>query len=233
MRVGIRVATAQQVSQFRLANQSLVALALRDLEVFWSALDVDGSPILVRDALLDFFPELLSVYGDTAAVLGADYYDILRDVPPSASSFAALLADPTDPEVAKADARWALGPLFKSEPDPVQAFKDLTGVTQRLVLQPGRDTISNSVYRDPVRTGYARIPTGPTTCKWCVMLASRGAVYGSAASAGAEGNRYHGDCDCVPTPVRSKADFPEGYDVKEYERLYVAGVGVGRDLPAA
>lgn len=221
------MATAQQVSQFRSANQGLVALASADLRSFWGALNVNGNPLLVRDALLEFFPELLAVYSDTAAVLAADFYDELRDVPPSAAKFAALLADPTDPEIARADARWALGPLFQSAPDPVQVLANLEGVTQRLILQAGRDTIANSVFRDPVRTGYARVPTGPTTCKWCVMLASRGAVYGSAASAGAEGNKYHSHCDCVPTPIRSPRDYPEGYDRAEFERLYTLGQGVG------
>lgn len=220
------MATAQQVSQFRLANQSLVALALRDLSAFWGALNLAGSPVAVRDALLEYFPELLTLYSDTAAVLAGDFYDELRNVPASSARFAALLAEPTDPEVARADARWALGPLFQAEPDPLQVFSNLEGVTHRLILQSGRDTIANSAFRDPVRTGYARIPGGLTTCKWCVMLASRGAVYGSAASAGAEGNKYHSHCDCVPTPVRSFRDLPEEYDIREYQRLYAEGEGI-------
>ena len=218
------------MSQFRLANQSLVALAQRDLTDFWSALNVGGSPLLVRDAVLEFFPELLTTYGDTAAVLAGDFYDELRDVPPSAARFSALLAQPAKPDVAATDARWALGQLFQSEPDPDAVLALLGGVTQRLILQAGRDTIADSVYRDPVRTGYARVPTGASTCRWCVMLASRGAVYGSAAAAGAQGNKYHGHCDCVPTPIRSRDDYPEGYDRKAYERLYQEGSGIGRDL---
>jgi hypothetical protein len=225
------VATSLQVTQFRTANQQLVQLARTDLNLFWAALNVDGNPLLVKAALLDFFPELMSVYSDTAAILGADFYDSLRDVPPSASAFRAIIAAPTDPEIAAAGARWALGPLFQTEPDAGQVLANLSNVAQRLVLQAGRDTIANSTFRDPVRTGYARVPTGASTCKFCVMLASRGAVFGSAASAGAEGNTYHGDCDCVPTPVRSRSDLPDGYDPKEFERLFQLGSGVGRDIP--
>jgi len=218
------------VRQFRLANQSLVLLAQRDLDEFWRSLNTQGNPLLVKAALLDFFPELLTVYGDTAALLGADWYDELRNVAPSAASFRAVMASPPATEQAHSAARWALGPLFASEPDPVQVLANLGGATQRLVLQSGRDTVWDSARRDPVRTAVARVPTGAKTCRWCTMLASRGAVYGSKASAG-EQNKYHDLCNCVPTVVRSESDFPEGYSVEEFQRLYAEGSGVGRDIP--
>lgn len=226
------MATAAQVSEFRRNNQALVELARHDLTTFWAALNMQGSPILVRNALLDFFPELISAYGDSAALLAADFYDELRDVQPSAARFRAIMGTPPDSAQATATARWGLGPLFATDPNPAQAFLNLAGVTQRLVLQAGRDTIADSAFRDPVRTGYARVPAGAKTCRFCVMLASRGAVYGSAAAAGGESNRYHGDCDCVPTPIRSTADYPEGHDVREFIRLYAEGSGIGRDVPA-
>lgn len=205
-------------------------LARNDLTTFWAALNVQGSPILVKNALLEFFPELVAAYGDTAALLAADFYDELRDVPPSAKRFTALLSDPVDSDQAQAAARWALGPLFAAEPDPVQVLANLSGVAQRLVLQSGRDTIARSSFLDPVRTAFARVPTGTKTCRFCIMLASRGAIYASSASAG-EANKYHGDCDCVPTPIRSKRDYPDGHDVAEFQRLYAADSGVGRDIP--
>lgn len=207
-----------------------MALARNDLSTFWAALNTGGSPILVRNALLDFFPELVQAYGDAAALLAADYYDELRDVPAGSSSFRAILARPANDAQAQASTRWALGPLFESEPNPQQVLANLAGVTQRLVLQAGRDTIATSSTRDPVRTGWARVPTGTKTCRFCVMLASRGSVYGSAASAGADANRFHGDCDCVQVPIRSKRDYPEGHDVAEFERIYLLGEGIGRDL---
>lgn len=215
------------MSEFRQANQQLVLAAQRDLTDFWSSLNVNGSPITVRDLLVEFFPELITSYGDTAAVLGADWYDMQRDVPPSARSFQAAIADPRPTDQSIASARWALGPLFQSEPDPMQTLANLNGVTQRLVLQPGRDTVWDSAARDPVRTLVARVPTGPKTCRFCVMIASRGAVYTSARAAG-EGNSYHGDCDCVPTTIRRPDDYPEGHDVALYERLYAEQSGIGR-----
>ena len=222
------MATSAQVEEFREANRALVALALRDLTDFWSALDTSRNPERVRDLLLQFFPDLVQSYGSTAAVLGADWYDMLRDVPPSAASFRAALAGPANTEQAVASARWGIGPLFQTEPDPAGALAALMGATQRLVLQPGRDTVWAASRRDPVSTSFARMPSGPTTCRWCVMLASRGFDYSSDVAAG-EGRKFHDRCDCVIVPGRSRDDLPEDYDLDEYKRLYADHSGVGRD----
>lgn len=211
------------MSEFRLNNQSLVTLATNDLQSFWSALNTDGNPLLVKNALLEFFPELVGVYGDTAALLAADFYDELRDVPPSAARFAAVMAEPVDTDQAEASARWALGPLFSDEPNPLQVLANLVGATQRLVLQPGRSTVINSASSDPVRTGFARIPVGPT-CRFCTMVASRGFVYSTARSAG-DSNKWHDDCDCIVVSGQSDRDLPEGYDLEELGRMYAAGEG--------
>lgn len=227
------MATSQQVREFRLANQSLVLLAQRNLEDFWSSLNTQGNPFAVKAAVLEFFPKLVTAYGDAAALLGADWYDELRNVPPSAASFRAALA-PTPPgEQSAGSARWALGPLFTDEPDPFATLTRLAGSTQRLVLQAGRDTVTRSARLDPVATGVARVPSGPETCRFCIMLASRGAVYATELAAGAEGNTYHDDCDCVPTTIRTRNDYPDDHDLKLYERLYAEGSGVGRDVPSA
>lgn len=218
------MATAAQVAEYREANRSLVTLAHRDLSDFWSALNVRGDAARVRDPLVRFFPVLLETYGDAAALLGADWYDLNRNVPPSAKRFQAALAGTPPREQAVAVARWAIGPLFQAEPDPVQAFENLKGATQRLVLQPARSTVWDSAAADHVATRVARVPSGTDTCRFCVMLASRGAVYTSEAAAG-DGNTYHNDCDCVPTPIRSQDDYPEGHDLEALTRLYMAGEG--------
>lgn len=174
------MATAAQVAEFRAANQSLVTLAQRDLRDFWSVLDLT-KPDIARDALLELFPELLTSYGDASALLGADWYDMLRDAPPSAARFRAALASPPQTDQAQGALRWAVGPLFDEDVD--LAFAQLMGATQRLVRQPGRDTIWDSAATDSYRTGVIRVPSGTTTCKFCVMLASRGPVYRSQVSA--------------------------------------------------
>lgn len=212
------------MASFRSNNLDLVELARNDLSSFWGALNLAGNPALVRDALLEFFPELIAAYGDAAALLAADFYDELRDVPPSSARYRAVLAAPPAAEQAEGAARWAVGPLFADEPKPAQALAALAGATQRLVLQSGRETVFRSASTDPVPTGFARVPAG-ATCAFCTMLASRGFVYATAAAAG-ESNSWHDDCNCTILPGRSIDDLPEGYDLSRYERAYAAGVGI-------
>lgn len=216
------------MQEYRTATQSLVLLAQRDLADFWGSLNVEGSPVAVRDALLEFIPELVLAYGDAAALLGADWYDMLREESPSAASFRAVMARPVDSEQARASARWGLGPLFDGNPG--DALTLLAGSTQRLVMQPFRDTVFESGTTDPRKRWFARVPSGATTCKFCVMLASRGFVYATAESAG-ESNDWHDKCDCMVVPGTGPSDYPDGYDLAEYKRLNYELSGIGRDLP--
>lgn len=228
------MATMAQVEAFRSNTAALVTLAQRDLAAFWRSLDTTDLKF-AQMMLAEFFPDLVQTYGSTAALLAADFYDELRDVPPSASRFTAVMSEPVNVEQATAVSRWAVGPLFGANPDSRGALQLITDATQRLVMQPARDTIISSGFRDPVRTGVARIPSGATTCAFCLMLASRGAVYGSEASAG-EHNKFHTKCDCIPTPLRRPEDVPEGYDPDElyeqYASVHKAGM-TGKEATAA
>lgn len=204
-------------------------MAQAQLRDFLSSFRLDGDPVRVRNALLQFFPELVTTYGDVSALLAADFYDMLRDVPPSAASFQAAFAAPVDPAKAEGATRWAVGALFAED---VPLFtSQILGSTQRLVSQRGRDTIFDNAGRDPVRTSVARVPSGADTCMFCIMLASRGAVYTDLVSAG-QMNDFHDNCDCVPTVMRSARDYPEGYDPAMFTELYTSGSGTGRYAPA-
>ena len=68
------------------------------------------------------------------------------------------------------------------------------------------ESMVRNCYRNHVR--YARVPTGTDTCDFCMMLASRGAVYYSQESA-EEGSHLH--CDCV-TVCMGDSTTIEGYD---------------------
>ena len=105
--------------------------------------------------------------------------------------------------------------------------------------------------RSPAQSGtyqvrYARVPQGVETCDFCLMLASRGFVYLTAASA--EGwNHTHRNCDCIVVPgvghyegrqfVQDTA--LEGYDVAAMAELWsrwveiTEGDGPGQLSPEA
>lgn len=93
---------------------------------------------------------------------------------------------------------WAAQPLW-GKSDIATAEKRLEAVIERLVLNTGRDTIVGAVEQDRRALAYARVPE-PACCSWCAMLATRGAVYKSAQSAGDE-HAYHDHCRCHVEPV--------------------------------
>lgn len=179
------MATAAQVVEVRTALQQLTTLAGRELDQFWNALFSSLSPNDFRDELVRFFPELVTAYGDTAGVIGADWYDEVRRAQRqgvSAQQFRAVIAMPAPTEQSIASAKWALGSLFDEQADSLLTLSKLQGTLQRLVSQPFRDSIWYAAASDPVRTGVLRMPSGRETCKFCVMIASRGPVYSVSAS---------------------------------------------------
>ena len=65
---------------------------------------------------------------------------------------------------------------------------------------------------------FARVPSGGETCPFCIMLASRGAVYYSEQTAGADGH-YHANCRCRIVPSWGLAEI-EGYDPDLYYDMW-------------
>lgn len=86
------------------------------------------------------------------------------------------------------------------------------------------ETIISNVGRDKDRgVRFARVPTGSETCTFCIMLASRGAVYHTRKSAG-EFKHFHRHCDCKVVPGFEDdpdAELVEGVRPEELRDLYV------------
>jgi hypothetical protein len=199
----------QLLRKFEQANDGIAALIERDLLAFLAALDFT-KPAAVRDALFDFVPVLVSVYGEMAATVAADWYDELRLAEEVAGAFSAPLA-PLAPDVqVKGRLGFATregGPLWTGQPDMLTAFLGM--MANEYALQPGRETVMQAAHAD--NAAYARVPE-PGACDFCLMLASRGFVY-TKATVGDE-NKFHGKCRCNPMPVwdETRARVEYGYD---------------------
>ena len=166
----------------------------------------------MRDALIAFSQVLVDTYGDTSAAVAAEWYEGLREAAGIPTGFQAQLGDPVPPAAVESRIRYGAGHLWTDTPEQTLAFAE--NAVSGYVLQPGRDTITRSVASDPSRPRWARVPTGAKTCAFCLTMASRGAVYRTkkTASSTANGDRYHGRCDCVPTPMFTGDEYPAGYD---------------------
>lgn len=75
------------------------------------------------------------------------------------------------------------------------AFVQTAGAIGRLVLNAGRETITQTTTADPRTVGWQRVGVGK--CDFCQMLLGRGAVY-SEATADFEA---HDGCACSAEPV--------------------------------
>lgn len=208
------MATQAHLAAFRQAQHDVTALAYHDLTVFWATLD-PTNPVAVVRALEAYLPDLINTYGEIGAAIAADFYDEVRADSGIRKAYSAVMGDAVPLEQIQASARWAAGPLFTPRPDfAEQTLNNVVSMTNRYVFAHGRRTLVTNVERDPARARFARVPSGQTTCAFCLMLASRGAVYATDEAAAHE---FHDKCDCVPTPVWSASDYPEGYDP---ERLH-------------
>lgn len=191
-------------------------MALAALSSAFARLDL-SSPERARDALLVVMPAIAAQYGDLAASSAAEWFERLR-ADAVGGAYSAVLADgPSDEQVAQAT-RWAVGGLWGENPAGVQAT--LGNVLARFVGQQGKDTVHRNVASDPAKPRWARVPGPGGCCAWCSMLASRGFVYASAATAG-QGHAYHDHCSCVPTPLwKGQAPRIHGYDPTALRAAY-------------
>lgn len=202
------------VLALRQRNGAVVTLAKRALSRFWDSLDLT-KPEAARDALLEFMPLLVGQFGQAAATVAADWYETVRarDI---AGTYGAFLADAAPAEQVASSVRFHAGQLFTD--NPIALLATLGDVTQRFVVNTGRDTIRGNAFRDPVKPRYARVPQGKT-CAFCTLLASRGFVYATRESAG-EFDKYHKKCDCTAVASFEEEPTIEGYRPGELYNLY-------------
>lgn len=101
-------------------------------------------------------------------------------------------------------------------------FLGASGSFERNILQQARKTVFHNTQRSGTR--YARIP-GPYACPFCLMLASRGAVYLTEKSATSKtnGGRFHDGCHCVAIECLTQDDVPSFIHELEQEWNNTAG----------
>jgi hypothetical protein len=210
----------ESIEQFRQANASLSKMVRSALESYFRSLDL-SKPEAARDALLEFLPVLTAQYGDVAATLAADWYEESRAASGAVGRFRATTAASVPAGAVEAKVRYLAGHLWT--PEPAAMLGGLLTATDKYVKQPGRDTMAVNAKREGVR--WARVPTGDKTCSWCLVLASRDAVFATKQSAGDRsgtgyGDSYHGDCDCQVVRIGKPSDYPEGYLPDKYLDMY-------------
>lgn len=195
------------------------ASAVEQRVLGWCRSHKDASVAEKREAAKLIMEGFVQAYDDKAAVFASQWYDYRAEQggarlkqavtmtvyePGSVDDVARYQAKKLAKEGDAAFAR-ACGEFARND-----AFRSLN---ETIVANVGRDRDKGAM--------FARVPTGFETCPFCLMLASRGAVYHSRKTAG-EWGRFHRGCDCKVVPSFEgdpDAELVQGVKPRElYER---------------
>lgn len=175
--------------------------------------DLPADPVEAA-ALVREIAEAASLDYGRAAVGGAiDFYSSVR--PPASPRFAPRAPEPRAIEAGTLN--WMTEPLV--EMDDLEASMSRTAAAiEKEILASVVEAIGEATQDDPLDVRFCRFPAGDNPCAWCVLRASRGALYWSEASATAGD---HLKCRCRVTAVF--ADEPLPYLRAPYMQQYLDG----------
>lgn len=185
----------------------------------WRELNPAATAAECREAAKLVFGEVVQSYDSVASSFAAEWYDY-RAEQAGARLRQAVTSTVYSPKTADEVARYQARKLAKGD---FEGFARACGeYAANDVLRSLNATVMANAERDR-REGvrFARVPTGWETCTFCLMLASRGAVYHTRKTAG-EFEHFHRRCDCKVVPGFEDdpmAELVEGYRPRElYDR---------------
>ena len=208
---------SKQIEQQQKAAQKYVESSLR----YYLKADPDFDTAAFRSYAIEVLSQSYYKYGDAAAALAVMRYD---------KTMKALGVDVDGAEIAN---EWLQESVASSVNYYVKQARThgaetvIKGLGSKAKDQPrkaaNRTTIANAKRDAKKGVYYARIPSGTETCGFCLMLASRGFVYGSKEKAGFTGmkyNSFHNGCDCTIV-AGARNSTVEGYDPDWYYAAYL------------
>lgn len=173
---------------------SLTDIVQREVARLVASLEGD-SPEIVREALRDLVPSVVQKYGDAAAALAMDYYEFAREAAEVPGMFTPPPASPPPADRVDESIRWGVGALVGEDPSFEALAGRLGGTVSRAVIDVATDTLTGATVKDRRANGWSRI-LEPGACKFCRMLADRGAVYTGESVRFAS----HDNCRCSAAP---------------------------------
>lgn len=171
-----------------------------------------------REAVVQVLAAAMPTYTDAAAQAGADLYDAVREAAVGEAMGAAAISG-YEPDATEGAVRAFVQDIVDGGPVELFNRKVLDRVDYEIRRSENASVAANAAL-DPLEPRFARVPTGAETCEFCLMLASRGFAYTSAASAGrGDPDHYHPNCDCRVVQGYDGMDV-EGYDPEAYGELW-------------
>lgn len=186
----------------------------------WCRANASASVAEKREAAKLIMDGYIQGYDDIAAEFAAEWYDH-RAQKSGVALDQAITMTTYEPESVDAVARYQAKKLAKG--GDAEFAKACGEYARNDAFRSLNETIIANVGRDRDKGArFARVPTGFETCTFCLMLASRGAVYHTRKSAG-EWKHFHRGCDCKVVPSFERdpdAELVEGVRPKELRNLH-------------
>lgn len=208
--------------EFRAYSEAVAAIAdeaaraVEERVLAWLAGNPGATAAQAREAAKAVMAEVAPAYDDAAAALAAEWYDERAEAA-HAKLPAAVTETTYSDDMADRVARYQAAKL---EAGDIEGFARACG---EFAANAAKRTVNATVMANAGRDRakgvlFARVPTGKETCSFCLMLASRGAVYHTRRTAG-EFNHFHRRCDCKVVPGFEDdpmAVLVEGCDPADY-----------------
>lgn len=149
--------------------------------------------------LFQVTPLIVSTYTPATAALGMEWYEELREEAQVASPFTPTAVTPLREDYLDGAVAWATEAMREAEADIEreieEALAKLMPVVEREVAAALRETVTENTTADPDAVGWQRFARSDG-CKFCQMLAGKGAVYDESTVRFAA----HTNCNCVVGP---------------------------------
>lgn len=177
--------------------------------------DISELRVLATEAM----EGICSSLGDVSTARTAQFYDDVRE-----ASVGSALGKVPDTVRSPDATAGAVRALIQTVVDTGET--DVFGgrLAERVdyeVKRASGECVRSLAKADPLKPRYARVPAGGETCRFCIMLASRGFVYASEETAGKDGH-YHAHCRCKIVPGFKGATV-KGYDPDKLYRQWMSG----------
>lgn len=168
--------------------------------------------------LIDYSYALVTEYGEGAAALSAQMYDVVAEIEGRYLAPAEVAPTASYGEVAKS----VNGTLKKSNNS-----NEIAGAVSRWIKMAGSDTTLKNSIRDGAE--FAWIPRGDT-CPFCLTLASRGWQKASKEILkNGHAEHIHSNCDCQYAVRFNSKSNVAGYDPDQYKKMYYEADGTTPD----
>lgn len=170
---------------------------------------VDRHGIEDTKQLIDYSYALVTEYGEGAAALSAQMYDVVAEIEGRYLAPAEIAPTASYGEVAKS----VNGTIKRSKNS-----NEIAGAVSRWVKMAGSDTTLQNSIRDGAE--FAWIPRGDT-CPFCLTLASRGWQRASKKILkNGHAEHIHSNCDCQYAVRFDSKSNVAGYDPDKYKEMY-------------